>query len=148
MVTTFALFGLFATAPVSAGETASTGGHGGPVIPVLLGLVVILAAAKLGGEIFERMGQPAVLGELLFGRLSVAVGMVPRGEVGLIFAGIGAQLLLHGQPVIVPKVFTAVVVMATTLITPPALKLTLARGDRRRSGSRPPEEPAGRATEK
>jgi hypothetical protein len=42
-------------------------GHGGPVVPVLLGLVVILVAAKAGGELFERLGQPAVLGELMLG---------------------------------------------------------------------------------
>jgi Kef-type K+ transport system membrane component KefB len=68
-------------------------------------------------------------------RISVAVGMVPRGEVGLIFASIGAGLVLHGQRVINPSVFGAVVIMVivTTLITPPALKWTLARGDRRRS---------------
>jgi Kef-type K+ transport system membrane component KefB len=64
--------------------------------------------------------------------------------VGLIFAGIGSQLRLHGQPVIGPAVFAAVVVMVivTTLITPPALKITLTRGDRRkelREGKRAPE---------
>ena len=31
---------------------------------VLIGVVVMLVAAKLGGEFFERRGQPAVLGEL------------------------------------------------------------------------------------
>jgi Kef-type K+ transport system membrane component KefB len=57
--------------------------------------------------------------------------MVPRGEVGLIFAGIGAQLKLHGQPVIPPSVFAAVVVMVivTTLVTPPALKWSLERAN-------------------
>jgi len=67
-------------------------------------------------------------------RVSVAVGMVPRGEVGLIVASIGAQLLLHGQRVIAPRVFAAVVAMVivTTLVTPPALKVTLARGERRK----------------
>jgi Kef-type K+ transport system membrane component KefB len=76
-------------------------------------------------------------------RVSVAVGMVPRGEVGLIFAGIGSQLRLHGQPVIVPAVFAAVVVMVvvTTLITPPALKITLARGDRRKNLQEETPEP-------
>ena len=39
------------------------------MVPVLLGLVVILLAAKIGGEVFERLGQPAVLGELLTGIL-------------------------------------------------------------------------------
>ncbi len=42
-------------------------GHADPVAPVLLALIVILASAKLGGELFERVGQPAVLGELLAG---------------------------------------------------------------------------------
>jgi len=28
------------------------------------------------------------------------LGMIPRGEVGLIFASIGASLTLHGKPVI------------------------------------------------
>jgi Kef-type K+ transport system membrane component KefB len=46
---------------------ASEGGHADPVAPVLLALVVILVTAKLGSEIFERLGQPAVLGELLGG---------------------------------------------------------------------------------
>jgi len=65
-------------------------------------------------------------------RISVAVGMVPRGEVGLIFASIGASLFLHGHRVINSEVYSAVVIMVivTTLITPPALKLTLARGER------------------
>jgi Kef-type K+ transport system membrane component KefB len=34
---------------------------------LLIGLVIILAAAKLGGELMERLGQTAVLGELLAG---------------------------------------------------------------------------------
>jgi Kef-type K+ transport system membrane component KefB len=68
-------------------------------------------------------------------RISVAVGMVPRGEVGLIFASIGASLVLHGEPVISGEVYSAVVIMVivTTLITPPTLKATLARGERRRA---------------
>ncbi len=34
---------------------------------VLLGLLVALVAAKLGGELCVRLGQPAVLGELILG---------------------------------------------------------------------------------
>ena len=41
------------------------------IVPILLALIAILAVAKLGGELFERIGQPAVLGELLGG---VALG--------------------------------------------------------------------------
>ena len=44
-------------------------GHSDPVAPVLLWVVIILVAAKIGGELFEKFKQPAVLGELLFGVL-------------------------------------------------------------------------------
>ena len=33
-------------------------------------------------------------------RLAVGIAMVPRGEVGLIFAGIGATLVLDGRPIL------------------------------------------------
>ena len=46
---------------------AEQGGHPDPVGPVLAALIVILVASKLGSEIFERLGQPAVLGELIAG---------------------------------------------------------------------------------
>jgi len=60
-------------------------------------------------------------------KLAIGVGMVPRGEVGLIFAQIG---LLGG--VLTRDVFSAVLimVMATTLITPPFLKILFERGPR------------------
>ena len=53
--------------------------------------------------------------------------MIPRGEVGLIFAGIGAKLMLEGEPVISVSTYSAVVimVMVTTLVTPPALKMVM-----------------------
>ena len=54
-----------------------------------------------------------------FRRLVVGVGMVPRGEVGLIFADIGRRSGVLGE-----EVFGAVLlmVMVTTFIAPPALK--------------------------
>src|SRR5260221_6765099 len=36
-----------------------------PVAPVLLALAAILAGAKLGGDLAQRLGQTAVLGELV-----------------------------------------------------------------------------------
>lgn len=62
-------------------------------------------------------------------RLTVGLGMVPRGEVGLIFAGIGLTLFIQGQPVISATTYSAVVVMVivTTLVTPLALKWSLGR---------------------
>jgi len=57
-------------------------------------------------------------------KLVIGVGMVPRGEVGLIFAQLG---LLGG--ILTQDVFSAVLimVMATTLVTPPVLKLLFER---------------------
>jgi Kef-type K+ transport system membrane component KefB len=57
-------------------------------------------------------------------RLTIGVGMIPRGEVGLIFASIGKSL-----KVVDDATFSAVVIMVivTTLIAPPFLKFTLSR---------------------
>ncbi|MCA1619432.1 MAG: cation:proton antiporter [Acidobacteria bacterium] len=96
----------------------------------LLGFAAVLTAAAVVGK------QVCSLGVLERGvnRLSVGLGMIPRGEVGLIFAGIGAALTLPDasgapQPVIGPATFGAVVIMVivTTLVTPPALKWSLQR---------------------
>ncbi|MDX6269316.1 MAG: hypothetical protein QOD28_539, partial [Acidobacteriota bacterium] len=53
-----------------ASGTASGGGAGHGLNPlVLLGVALALLVAKLGGEVFERLKQPAVLGELIGGML-------------------------------------------------------------------------------
>ena len=114
-----------------------------PVFFVLMGIGVDLSTFSHAGVLGFAMALTvaAVIGKMLCGlgvvesgldRLSVAVGMVPRGEVGLIFAGIGASLMINGHPVIEPQIYSAVVIMVilTTLATPPTLKITLARGDR------------------
>ena len=45
--------------PAAADSVAhEDSGHGGPVLGILLGLIVILLVAKLGGDVFERFGQP------------------------------------------------------------------------------------------
>jgi Kef-type K+ transport system membrane component KefB len=63
-------------------------------------------------------------------RLAIGLGMVPRGEVGLIFANVGATLTIGGRPVITPELYAALVLMVifTTLVTPPALEWSLTRG--------------------
>lgn len=93
--------------------------------PEVLGLGGALIAAAILGK------QACSLGVLGRGvdRLSVGIGMIPRGEVGLIFANIGLGLRVGGQSVIEGATFSAVVVMVivTTMITPPALKWSLSR---------------------
>jgi Kef-type K+ transport system membrane component KefB len=63
---------------------------------LLIGLIIILLAAKLGGELMERLGQTAVLGELLAG---VVIGpgifaLVRESEVLHALAELGVLILL------------------------------------------------------
>jgi Kef-type K+ transport system membrane component KefB len=50
-------------------EASATVSTGNVLAPVVLALAIILIVAKLGGDIAERIGQPAVLGELVVGVL-------------------------------------------------------------------------------
>lgn len=105
-----------------------------PVFFVLMGIHVDLAAFGQSGvlgfagvlTLVAALGKQACsLGVVEKGcdRLAVGLGMIPRGEVGLIFASIGATLTIAGERVVDGAVFSAVVVMVamTTLVTPPLL---------------------------
>lgn len=72
-------------------------------------------------------------------RLAIGVGMIPRGEVGLIFASIG----LSGG-ILSSEVYSAVLIMVilSTFIVPPLLKVIFTRG-----GATAPESAAGRRAE-
>ncbi len=89
-------------------------------------LALALCVVAIAGKLFAGLGArgPGIK------RLAVGIGMVPRGEVGLIFADLGSKLVVQGEPVVAPDVFSAVVVMVivTTMLTPPALKWSLNRG--------------------
>jgi Kef-type K+ transport system membrane component KefB len=116
-----------------------------PVFFVLMGIKVDLSAfagLKLLGfgavltlaAIIGKQVCSLVVAERGLNRLAVGVGMVPRGEVGLIFAGLGTTLFLPNaqgvrEPVIGAGTFGVVVMMVviTTLITPPALKRAFTR---------------------
>jgi Kef-type K+ transport system membrane component KefB len=102
----------------------------------LLGFATILTLVAIIGK---QICSFAVL-ERQLNRLAVGIGMTPRGEVGLIFAGIGATLMLPNpagafEPVINTGTFSAVVfmVVVTTLLTPPALKWALQGANRSRA---------------
>ncbi len=88
-------------------------------IPIL-GLAAALTVAAIAGKQICGLG---VL-EKNLNRTAIGVGMIPRGEVGLIFAAIGKNL-----KVVDDAVFSALVIMVivTTLITPPLLSLILKR---------------------
>jgi Kef-type K+ transport system membrane component KefB len=102
----------------------------------LLGFATALTLVAILGK---QVCSLAVL-EPQVNRLAVGVGMVPRGEVGLIFAGIGATLMLPNpagavEPVIDTATFGAVALMVvvTTLLTPPALKWAFQHARRSRA---------------
>jgi Kef-type K+ transport system membrane component KefB len=100
--------------------------------PEILGLAGALTVAAVLGKQACALG--ALGGKLDW--LSIGIGMIPRGEVGLIFANIGLTLVVRGEHVVDAATYTAVVIMVmlTTLITPPALKWSLGRGGKREEG--------------
>ena len=89
----------------------------------VLGFALILTLAAILGKLISGLGV-AQKGKHRVNRWIVGLGMIPRGEVGLIFAGIGLSLTLKGESVVPgPDVYAAVVIMVilTTLVTPPVL---------------------------
>lgn len=86
-----------------------------PVITLAVGLILAASIGKLASGLGAR--KPA-------NRLVIGIGMLPRGEVGLVFAAIGRTL-----GVIDDSIFAAIVLMVfvTTLIAPPWLEANLKR---------------------
>ncbi|HEV7364791.1 MAG TPA: cation:proton antiporter [Gemmatimonadales bacterium] len=82
----------------------------------ILGVAAAITALAVAGKVAAGWAAPWVK----FRRLVVGVGMVPRGEVGLIFADIGRRSGILNE-----AVFGAILlmVMATTFLALPGLKL-------------------------
>jgi len=83
----------------------------GLVIASFLVVVAIIGKVITGFAIF---GQPGV------NKLAVGIGMIPRGEVGLVFAGVGAA-----SGVLTESLDAAIIVMViiTTFMAPPLLRV-------------------------
>lgn len=75
--------------------TLAPGAAGAP-LDVLLGVFLLFVGAKFGEEVARRLGQPAVVGELLGGFLvgPHALGLVAPGETAGVLAEIGVVILL------------------------------------------------------
>ncbi len=117
---------------VQMGIMVDLGSFANPSVWLLAGAITV--AAIIGKQVCS-------LGVLEKGmdRLSVGIGMIPRGEVGLIFAAVGAGLTANGEKVVSAEVYSAIVVMVmvTTMVTPPLLSWSM----NRRSNLPPLKEP-------
>ena len=104
---------------------AITGTHLDPSVLADASILGLAAAVTVVAIVTKVAG--GWLGSLRLGRrdaLAVGVGMVPRGEVGLIVASLGLSLGVISQ-----ELYAVVLVMTivTTLATPPVLRPMLAR---------------------
>jgi Kef-type K+ transport system membrane component KefB len=93
--------GVGAEQEAHGGEEGRAEGHEGPKIShVFLVIIAMLVFGKLFGELAERKGQPAVLGELVAGVLlgSSVLGVIPDAgsiyEIVHVLAEIGVAILL------------------------------------------------------
>jgi Kef-type K+ transport system membrane component KefB len=95
-------------------------------------LVAGLTCAALVGKLLSSFGATPNLN-----RLAIGFGMLPRGEVSLIFGSLGLTLTLGGHPILDHRVYSALVavVMLTTLLTPLLLRGSL---ERPRASTPPP----------
>jgi Na+:H+ antiporter len=92
----------------------------GDRVAFTIALVAVAIVAKAVGCAMAAM----VCGFTKRQSLRVGVGMISRGEVGLIVAGYGLSHGLIGQAVFSASV---IVVLATTMVTPPLLRLVFPR---------------------
>lgn len=111
---------------VSVGASVNLGllDPGRPGAAGLLGVAAVLTVLAIVGKLAAGWAAPWAR----FRRIVVGVGMVPRGEVGLIFADIGRRTGILNE-----AVFGAILlmVMATTFVAPPGLKLLFGRSSER-----------------
>lgn len=90
---------------------------GAGAVLLVAGTLTLIAIV---GKLVAGWGAPWVK----FHRLTVGAGMVPRGEVGLIFADVGRQAGLLSDTTFS---IVLIMVMATTFVAPVALKVIFAR---------------------
>lgn len=100
-----------AKADLSVLNPAIPANRDGLVIALFLLAVAILGKLVTGWTTF---GQPQL------NKLAIGIGMIPRGEVGLVFAGIGSASGVLTKPL---EAAIIIMVIATTFLAPPFLRL-------------------------
>jgi Kef-type K+ transport system membrane component KefB len=94
------------------------------LIGIALAVTGLAVAGKMIGASLAMVGMPGRSVAI------VGVGMVPRGEVGLVVAGLGASIGIISREVFSVVVFMSI---ATSFLAPPVLSALLAR-PRKREG--------------
>ncbi|BCL36827.1 cation:proton antiporter [Nostoc sp. MS1] len=89
----------------------------GLIMATFLIIVAIFGKVITGLSVF---GQPQI------NRLAIGVGMIPRGEVGLVFAGVGAASGALSKPL---GAAIIMMVILTTFLAPPLLKFVFPDSD-------------------
>ncbi len=100
-----------ARADLSVLNPAIPANRDGLLIAVFLIIVAIVGKLVTGWVVFSQPG---------INRLAIGVGMIPRGEVGLVFAGIGSASGAIAKPL---EVAIIVMVIITTFLAPPFLRV-------------------------
>ncbi|MBW4418741.1 MAG: cation:proton antiporter [Myxacorys californica WJT36-NPBG1] len=86
-------------------------------------MAAFLVAVAIAGKVvtgFTIFGQPEL------NRLAIGVGMIPRGEVGLVFASVGATTGTLPEAL---QAAVIVMVILTTFLAPPLLRVVFTNGD-------------------
>ncbi|MGH9155294.1 MAG: cation:proton antiporter [Acidimicrobiales bacterium] len=99
--------------------------------PAVLTLAAVLMMAAVAGKLLSPLGALGARGD----KLLMGLGMLPRGEVGLIFAGLGLREGILGKDVYAALLL---VVLATTLLAPPLLRWRLHRLRSSQQAAAPP----------
>ncbi|MGI0485952.1 cation:proton antiporter [Pantanalinema rosaneae CENA516] len=89
----------------------------GLIMASFLIVIAIVGKVVTGATVFGMSG---------INRLAIGVGMVPRGEVGLVFAAVGSASGALSKPL---EAAIIVMVILTTFLAPPLLRVVFTRGD-------------------
>lgn len=106
-----------AKADLSVLNPAIPANREGLVIAIFLLAVAILGKVVTGWTTF---------GQAQLNKLAIGIGMVPRGEVGLVFAGIGSASGVLSKPL---EAAIIIMVIATTFLAPPFLRIAFKGSD-------------------
>lgn len=90
----------------------------GLIIAAFLIAIAIIGKIIAGWAVFDS--EPT-------NRLAIGIGMVPRGEVGLVFAGIGAASGVLSKPL---EAAIIIMVILTTFLAPPLLRVAFKEQDK------------------